>query len=54
MNEFVKKICKELLRALLAGLLAALGLESVGCVACGDGAIATCVSQIAPNTKGLN
>lgn len=51
MNEIVKKLAKEFLRAGLAAVLAAIGLESVGCIACGTGATATCVSSIAPAAK---
>lgn len=51
MNEIVKKLLKEFVRAGLAAVLAAIGLESVGCIACGDGATATCVSSLRPNGK---
>ena len=51
MNEIVKKLGKEIIRAVLAALLAAIGLESVGCIACGDGATATCVGSLRPNGK---
>lgn len=36
MNDILKKVVVELARVILAGLLAALGLEASGCVAIGE------------------
>lgn len=44
MNDILVKLGKEIARAILAALLAAIGLESVGCVARGDGA--TCALSV--------
>lgn len=40
MKDIMIKCVKELVRVLLAAALAALGLETTGCVASGDGASA--------------
>ena len=48
MNDIVRKAIAEILRVLAAAILAAVGLESSGCIACGDGATATCVSSFVP------
>lgn len=49
MNAIVKKAIAEILRVLAAAILAAIGVEGAGCIACGDGATATCVSSFVPN-----
>lgn len=48
MNAIVKKAITEIIRVLAAAILAAIGVESSGCVACGDGATASCVSSLVP------
>lgn len=48
MNDIVKKAIAEILRVLAAAILAAVGIEGTGCVACGDGATASCVSSFVP------
>lgn len=40
MNEILKKTLVEIVRVVLAALLAAVGLETTGCVASGDNASA--------------
>ena len=49
MNVIVKKAVIEIVRVIAAALLAALGVEATGCIACGDGASASCVSSFVPS-----
>ncbi len=49
MNDIVKKAIAEILRVLAAAILAAIGVEGAGCIACGDGATASCVSSLSTN-----
>lgn len=49
MNAIIKKTCLEILRVILAALLAALGIEASGCVAHGDHATASFISENGSN-----
>ena len=45
MSAIFKKVCLEVVRAFLAALLAAIGFEASGCVAHGDHATASFISE---------
>ena len=46
MNDIIKKVFTEIVRVIAAAILASIGVEASGCIACGDGASASCVSVI--------